>query len=124
MSLPVMRRKRLTIKLSEYAVSSLVSLAMGYILAAVPWLAWGPIDNIIEGILSKFLKYLIEESIIGINTLVIEYVADSDAENMVEILAKARKAKHENKSSEEIKKIDDALKAELRDLIRYGRAPL
>ena len=63
------------------------SLVMGIALANVPWLAWGPIDNILSAILKKVFHVLFEGGTVLLNKVVILVDVNVDVSGMEKALA-------------------------------------
>jgi len=113
-SRPVNKRKPLTIQIGNLTANGFTSLVMGIAIANFPWLAWGPIDNILSAILKKGYHALFEGGTVLLNKIVIEVDVNVDVTGM----EKALENGHKNPGKE----TDLEIKKSMCDLVRYGRA--
>ena len=99
----------------DFIVVTVVKQAMVALIARLPWLgAWTPLVWIATKILTKLVSFLLLETSLGINLLLIQLQVDGQVSAVRHILEKFKTAKTEEEK--------DALEKELievsRDLIR------
>lgn len=120
----VLRWSFVHLKLKEYTADGLASILLGLATAKIPWLSWGPIDDILEYLLEKLFTHLIEGSFIKINDLTIKFSSKVDGEAMNKTLDGARVEQRQGITNERRKELNAEIKKNLGNLARYGRAPL
>lgn len=110
------------------AQAALVSTSTDAIFLAAtiyaPFLKIPLVKILFKFILEKTLEFLTDKGIIYFNVVWIRINVSSDAANLEESRQAAIKAVHENKSDEELDKLDQELINEFKKLNRFGRGPL
>lgn len=95
---------------------------MSLIAVRIPFLAAGPVGWVVSFIIGKLLTLIIENGVLGINLLVIDFSTRRDADNMEEALREASEV--DQKDPVAVEQANEKIKDAMRDLIRLGRAPL
>ena len=117
----VNKRKSLTIQLSGMSVNGITALFMGYAVTQFPFLAFGPIDDIISFFMKRVLTKWFESGTIGFNSIIINVDVNADVKALK---IAQRDSLKPGLTKEEINAQDRAIKDAIRDLATIGRAPL
>jgi hypothetical protein len=112
-------RNKIIDLIREALISKVKAQAMGHLISKVPLFAL-PIINPITGLaLGYLLRFLIENTLIGANILLIEIDVNADVSNLEKAAKIAREA-YLSKKKEAIQKADEDLINAARDVINYG----
>jgi len=104
-------------------VREAVKQLMTYLVSKYAILSWGPIGWIVTAISTKYAKLFIQETLIGVNSLIIDFTVDKDVTILQNVRDKINTITEET-TKEELDAIDEAFANASRELIKFGRRKL
>ena len=98
-------------EVKDFVISTVVKQAMGMILVRIPWFGtFTPVVWVATKLLTKLVKFLVEETALGVNLILIQLQVDGQVEDIEEVLAELKLAQDEEHR--------DALEKELIEVSR------
>jgi len=98
-------------EVKDFVISTVVKQAMGMILVRIPWFGtFTPVVWVATKLLTKLVKFLVEETALGVNLILIQLQVDGQVEGIEEVLAELKLAQDEEHR--------DALEKELIEVSR------
>jgi len=98
-------------EVKDFVISTVVKQAMGMILVRIPWFGtFTPVVWVATKLLTRLVKFLVEETALGVNLILIQLQVDGQVEGIEEVLAELKLAQDEEHR--------DALEKELIEVSR------
>jgi len=98
-------------EVKDFVISTVVKQAMGMILVRIPWFGtFTPVVWVATKLLTKLVKFLVEETALGVNLILIQLQVDGQVEDIEDVLAELKLAQDEEHR--------DALEKELIEVSR------
>ena len=98
-------------EVKDFVISTVVKQAMGIILARIPWFGtFTPVVWVATKLLTRLVKFLVEETALGVNLILIQLQVDGQVEDIEDVLAELKLAQDEEHR--------DALEKELIEVSR------
>ena len=98
-------------EVKDFVISTVVKQAMEMILVRIPWFGtFTPVVWVATKLLTKLVKFLVEETALGVNLILIQLQVDGQVEGIEEVLAELKLAQDEEHR--------DALEKELIEVSR------
>ncbi len=88
-------------EVKDFVISTVVKQAMGMILVRIPWFGtFTPVVWVATKLLTKLVKFLVEETALGVNLILIQLQVDGQVEDIEDVLEKFKHAETEEQKDD------------------------
>lgn len=101
-------------------IKVIVKQAMTGLLTKLPFLSLGPLGWITSFLITRFVEFLTDKTILGATLLYIDISNDGKVKAVEKATEKINDAKKQGATNEEIERLDKELAKVGRDLIKFG----
>ena len=106
--------------LRDLVVDFAVKQVLVFIVAELPFMSFGPLKSITSILISKFLTFVLDNSILGVIFVYIDIKNAAQVSNVEDLRNQIKEAKKRGASKQEMEELDDELAKEAIKLIKFN----